>query len=404
MATSNRRLLIGRTVAALATALIPMTLTLALVRTGSAGDLGLVLASEVVPMLALLPVAGVVADRFPPQRTVLTADLVRAAAQLGIGAELLGGSPRVADLAVLAAVTGAAVAFGQPAVRTLVAGVVESSERLRVNTRLGVGQALAQVVGPAVAGALMLLVGAGWSSLLTGALFVVSATTLGGLRPRPAPDRPRRAPFFAELAEGWTETRRHPWFLANVLGHGAIHLSMGLVLTLGPLIAVRSLGGEASWVVIAQVATVGLVAGVFAAPRLPIRHPLVGVALGAAAYAVPMVAFALKLPMPVIVVTYSLAAFGIGLLGPLWETTLQRRIPSAVLGRVASLDTMISTVARPVGLAVAAPLAALVGTGVPLLAGAVLVAGTNLVILLLPDVREAPAVLAPGEGRAVQQA
>lgn len=118
------RLLIGRSFAAFATALIPTTLTLAVVRTGSAGDLGLVLAAELLPMLLLLPLAGVVADRHPARRVVLASDLARAAAQLGTGALLLSGPVRIPELAALAAATGVAVAFGNPSARTLVAGVV----------------------------------------------------------------------------------------------------------------------------------------------------------------------------------------------------------------------------------------------------------------------------------------
>ncbi|WP_051824409.1 MFS transporter [Kitasatospora aureofaciens] len=388
MTSPIRRLLAGRTLAALATALIPTTLTLAVVRTGSATDLGLVLSCELLPMLVLLPVAGVVADRFPPQRVVFTADLLRATAQLAIGAELLGGRVRIPDLAVLSAITGAAVAFGTPSVRTLVAAVVTGAERLRTNAQLGAAQGLAQIAAPAAAGGLMLLVGAGWSSLLTGALFIASATTLGGLRPDRSLQRAERSAFLGELREGWAETRRHPWFLANVLGHGVWHLTAGVLLTLGPLITVRHLGGDTAWVVIAEVGTVGTVAGVYAASRLPIRQPLVGVAVGAAVFALPLTAFALLLPVPVVTAAYFAGMFGVGVLNPLWETTMQRRIPPEALGRVGSFDTLISFAARPLGLAVAAPLAAGIGTTTPLLLGAALVGTANLAVLLLPTVRE----------------
>lgn len=388
MTSPIRRLLAGRTLAALATALIPTTLTLAVVRTGSATDLGLVLSCELLPMLVLLPVAGVVADRFPPQRVVFTADLVRATAQLAIGAELLDNGLRIPDLAVLSAITGAAVAFGTPAVRTLVAAVVTGAERLRTNAQLGAAQGLAQIAAPAAAGGLMLLVGAGWSSLLTGALFIASASTLGGLRPDRSLQRAERSAFLGELREGWAETRRHPWFLANVLGHGVWHLTAGVLLTLGPLITVRHLGGDTAWVVIAEVGTVGTVAGVYAASRLPIRQPLVGVAVGAAVFALPLTAFALLLPVPVVTAAYFAGMFGVGVLNPLWETTMQRRIPPEALGRVGSFDTLISFAARPLGLAVAAPLAAGIGTTTPLLLGAALVGTANLAVLLLPTVRE----------------
>jgi MFS family permease len=391
MISPTYRLLAGRTVAALATALIPTTLTLAIVRaTGSATDLGLVLSCELVPLLILLPVAGVIADRFPPQRVVLAADLVRAAAQLGIAAELLAGLVRIPDLAALSAVTGAGVALGTPAVRTLVAAVVAGPERLRINARLGVVSGLAQMAAPAMAGALILTVGAGWSSLLTGGLFAASALTLGGLRPERVAGRDRRGAFLRELRGGWTETRRHPWFLANVLGHGVWHLAAGFLLTLGPLIAVDHLGGATSWVIITQLGTIGMVAGVYAAARLPIRRPLVAVAVGAAAYALPMAAFGVRMPVAVVTIAYFVAMFGLGVLSPLWETTMQQRIPEEALGRVGSLDGLISFASRPLGLAVAAPVAALTGTMAPLLIGAVLVAAANLAVLLMPDVRRVP--------------
>ncbi|MBL1090606.1 MFS transporter [Streptomyces sp. 9-7] len=393
-----RRLLVGRTCAALATALIPTTLTLALLRghaagsTGSAGDLGLVLACELLPMLVLLPVAGVLADRFPPQRVVLAADLLRGAAQTAIGAELLCGLVRVPDLAVLAAVTGAAVAFGTPAVRTLVAATVDADQRLRLNSRLDVATGLAQTAGPATAGGMMLMLGAGWSSLLTGALFIGSAATLGGLHTRRAarPADGGHPGFRAQLREGWTETRRHRWFLTNVLGHGVWHLAAGFLLTLGPLIAVRSMGGDAAWVLVTQLGTVGMLVGAFAAGRLPIRRPLVGVAVGAAVLALPLAAFGLGLALPWAASAYFLAMFGLGVLSPLWETAIQRRIPREVLGRVGSFDTLISFAARPLGLAVAVPVATLLGTSAPLLAGAVLVAAANLAVLLLPEAWEHP--------------
>ncbi|MFI6977535.1 MFS transporter [Embleya sp. NPDC050154] len=400
MTPATRRLLLGRTFAALATALIPITLTLALVHTGSSTDLGLVLACELLPMLLLLPVAGVIADRFPPQRVILTADLVRAGAQLAIGAELLAGPVRIADLAVLSALTGAAVAFGTSAIRTLVVAVVPEPERLRTNARLGVAQGLAQVAAPAAAGGLILAVGAGWSSLLTGLLFLGSAATFGGLRPRRIERSDEREPFLGELRAGWVETRRHPWFLANVFAHGVWHLAAGFLLTLGPMIAVDRLGGDRSWVIIAQVGTAGLLLGVLISTRLPIRRPLVATSIGAAVYALPLAAFGLRAPMVVVTAAYFVGMFGLGVLSPLWETTIQRRIPQEALGRVGSFDSLISFAARPLGLAVAAPVAAAIGSATPLLIGAVLVAATNGALLLLPDVRALPpaseAAPAPG--------
>ncbi|WP_182897533.1 MFS transporter [Microbispora sp. H10830] len=385
------RLIAGRTVAALATALIPTGLTLAVIRvTGSALDLGVVLAAEMLPMLLLLPVGGVIADRFPPRRVILVADLVRCAAQVTLGSLLLLGRPGIAVMAGLAALTGAAVAFGVPAVSPLVIGVVPAQRRLRVNAHIGVAGGLAQIAGPALAGGMTLWLGPGWSFLLTGALFAGSAVTLGGLvtAPRPAIERDH---FLGDLREGWREARRHRWFLVSVAGHGVWHLAAGVLLTLGPVIAVRSLGGEPVWVVVAQAGTAAAVLGVFVAPRLPIRRPLAVAAVGAAAYACPLVAFAFPtaFPTPAVVVTaaYVVAMLGVGMLTPLWETVVQQRVEPQALGRVDSFDALISYAARPLGLAAAAPIAAWAGAALPLLTAAALVAAVNLAVLALPEVR-----------------
>lgn len=393
-----RRLLIGRTAAALATSLIPTTLTLAVVHAGSAaGSLGAILAAEFVPMLLLLPVAGVFADRFPPRRVIMLADLTRAAAQAGIGASLLAGAVNVPVLAALAAVTGAAVAFGTPAVKTLASATVSGPHRQQLNARLAVWQGLAQFAGPGVAGSLILGIGAGWSSLLTSALFIGSALTLGGPGTLTAAAAPAstaagtaagREPFVKALRAGWTETRRHGWFVANVVGHGIWNMTAGLLLTLGPVITIAHLGGGTAWVITLQAGTVGLLAGTWAAGRMHLRRPLIAVALGASAYALPLTALAITAPLPLLLTAYTAGMFGLGILNPLWETIMQQRIRPEALGRVGSFDSLISFAARPLGLALAAPIAASVGTALPLAVAAVLVGGSNLAIVAFPAVRE----------------
>ncbi|MGN9838006.1 MFS transporter [Nonomuraea sp. H19] len=424
----KNRLLIGRCLSALATALIPTTLTLAVLRaTGSGEALGIVLAAEMVPLLLLLPVGGVLADRLRPERVALSADLIRCLSQAAMAAELLLGLHRVLDLAVLSAVAGVAIAFGSPAVPRLVVAVVPGEERLRMNARIGVATSLSAVIAPALAGTVTLAADPGWAAALTAALFACSALTLGGIRTSKRPsialataptaptaherpdtecgvcegqhtecgehERPhpqRSGSFRRELGEGWREVRTRPWFLACVLGHGVWHFMAGLFLTLGPLTAVNELGGEATWVIIVQSGTVGLLAGVFAAPRLPIRRPLAVMQAGAACYLLPMMALAIPAPAAVVAGAYFVAMFGLGLLSPLWETIVAEEIPEGALGRVRSFDQLISFASRPFGLAVAAPLAGVTGVTALMVTGGVLVAAANLAGVLTSGPPRAP--------------
>ncbi|MEV7096285.1 MFS transporter [Amycolatopsis sp. NPDC051045] len=383
-----RRLLTGRSLSFLATALVPIALTLAVINaTGSAGDLGLVLAAELVPQLALLPVGGVLADRFPAQRVAFAADLLRGVAQLAIGTELLLGFVRITDLVVLSAVTGVGIAFGTPTMSPLVSAVVPGDARLAANGHLGVARGIAMVAGPGIAGVLVVTVGAGWSFIVTGVLFGAAAATLRGVRTPPRDASAPPASFFRELADGWREVRARSWFWTNLVGHAVANLAAGALMTLGPLIAVRSLGGEVVWVVIYQAGMAGLVVGALVAPRLRFGRPLVATSVCGGLFALPLLAFAVPVAPWAAAVAYGVGMLGVGTLNTVWQTTMQRLFPPTALARADSYDALLSFAARPLGLAVAAPVAGLIGVTTPLIALAVLVVVVHLAILALPDVR-----------------
>ncbi|MFF8908674.1 MFS transporter [Streptomyces olivaceoviridis] len=383
-----RRLLTGRTLSVLATCLIPTALTLAVIHsTGSAGDLGLVLACELIPQLVLLPIGGVLADRQPPQRVAFAADLVRGLVQLAIGIELLAGTVNILHLSVLSVITGAAVAIGTPTVSPLVTAVVPPEARLRANSHLGTARGVALVAGPGIVGVMVVTIGVGWSFVLTAVLFLVAATTLGGLKvtrhERPA----GHSTFVKDLAEGWQVVRSHRWFWTNLVGHGISNLTAGVLMTLGPLIAVRELGGDTSWVITYQCGMVGMLLGAYLAPRLSIPRPLVATSLGGAVFALPLLTFAVPAPTAVNAAAYFVAMLGLGILNTVWQTVMQQQFEPHTLARADSYDALLSFAARPLGLALAAPVAATTGNAAVLVVAAVLVGAGSLGLLALREVR-----------------
>src|ERR1700687_4220680 len=116
-----RLLFVGQATSAFGDRLVPIALAFAVLDlTGSASDLGFVLAAETIPMVLLVAVAGVWADRLPRQLFMLASDLVRMAAQGTTAVLLLTHEARLWHLLVLQAVYGAANAFFAPAVIGLV--------------------------------------------------------------------------------------------------------------------------------------------------------------------------------------------------------------------------------------------------------------------------------------------
>ena len=111
-----RNVFLAQSISVFGDGITPVALTFAVLGlTGSATDLGLVLAAQSLPLAALALVGGVWADRLPRAALMVTSDLVRAAVQIAGATLLLTGVAQIWQLALLAAVHGAAEAFFRPA-------------------------------------------------------------------------------------------------------------------------------------------------------------------------------------------------------------------------------------------------------------------------------------------------
>ncbi|MFJ5706198.1 MFS transporter [Streptomyces sp. NPDC093105] len=381
-----RLLFTGRVLSLTGDAVIPAALALAVLEaTGSTGALALVLACAMVPKLLLLPVGGVLADRFDARAIALAMDLVRCATQLLVGLQLLGGSPTLWLIATASAAGGAAGAFAMPTASPLVRGTVAEAGLLRANAAMGIAHSATRVGGPALAGALVLTVGPGWAFVLDAASFAVSAALLAVLRIDRVPV-PRRS-FLTDLRQGWREVRSRDWYWTSLVAHSAWNGAAAVLMTLGPALALDRLGGAGAWVLLLQVGAVGLLAGSLLADRLRPTRPVLTANLALASYALPLLLLAAGAPAWAVIGAYGLAQAGLGFLTPVWDTVVQRAVPEQVLARVVSYDSLLSFAAMPVGYALAPLAADAWGPGVPLAVAAVLVGGCCLATALVPGVR-----------------
>ncbi|PWU44687.1 MFS transporter, partial [Micromonospora globispora] len=383
---SFRLLFLGRTVSAVGDAVVPTALALAVLRaTGSTTALALVLGCAMVPRLLLLPLGGVVADRFDARRVALATDLVRCAAQLAVGAELLSGTPALSHIAAASALGGAASAFAMPTASPLVAGTVEHDGRQQANALMGVTANTSRLAGPALAGLLIWTAGPGWAFILDALSFALSALLLAVIRVRHVPV-PRRS-IRADLVLGWREVRSRDWFWSSLLAHGVWNGAAAVLLTVGPVVAVDQLGGEGVWVLLQQGGAVGMLAGSLLAGRLRPRRPVLVANLGLALYAAPLLLLAVAAPAAAVIAAYCVALAALGFLNPVWETVVQAHVPPGVLARVTSYDWLMSLGAMPIGYALA-PLAARAwGPPAPLAVAATLVALACAGTAAVPAVR-----------------
>ncbi|MFH8471400.1 MFS transporter [Streptomyces sp. NPDC018000] len=395
-----RLLFIGRTLSLLGDSAIPTALSLAVyLATGSTGALALVLGCAMIPKLLLLPLGGVVGDRFNARTVALITDLLRCVTQLFVGAELLGGSPALWQIALAEAIGGAAGAFAMPTVSPLIRGTVAESGLLRANSLMAVVNSATRLGGPAIAGALILTAGPGWAFVLDGASFAVSAALLSAMKVRHVPI-PRRS-LLTDLKEGWSEVRGRDWYWTSLIAHTVWNGAAAVLMTVGPALFVRELGGKGVWIALLQTGAVGLLLGSLLAGRAHPRRPVLMANLGLATYALPLGLLAAHAPVAVTIAAYGIAQAGLGFLTPVWETSVQSAVPAHALARVTSYDWLLSLGAMPLGYALAPLAASAWGAEVPLAVAAVTVGAACLATAAVPGVRRFGA---PGrqEERAVE--
>lgn len=385
-----RLLFVGQAVSLVGDALVPVALAFAVLDlTGSASDLGFVLAAQLVPFVVFLLAGGVVADRISRRKLMLASDLVRLVVEAAVAALLLSGTARIWQLIVLNAVFGTAEAFFRPASTGLTPATVSPADLQQANALLGMSRSFGNVIGPAIAGVLVATIGPGAAIAVNAGTFAVSAAFLAVMRPV-RPEAPLGGRSFArELSTGWQEFRSLTWLWVEVAAASLFLLGFDAPFrVLGPLVAKHSLGGASAWAAIVACGGAGAVLGGAVAMRYRPRRPLL-LCNTLTLLAVPTgVLLAIPAPLPLIAACQFLGGGAFGLFGAVWETTMQRSVPPDKLSRVSAYDWMGSVAMMPIGLAVAGPVSVAFGVRATLVAASIWGAGTMFLALSFRAVRE----------------
>ena len=254
------RLVFGASVASLiGDGVVPVALAFAVLDlTGSATDLGIVLAARVVALVSSLLIGGVVADRVGRRAVMVAADVVRLGAQAAIGVLLVTSQATIAEMVVAQLLVGGASGFFNPASSGLLP-MVAGDHLQQANTLKGMAMAGGNIVGPAISGALVVATGPGAALLIDAASYAVSALLLTRVNVT-AQVPPTHHGFVAELREGFAEVRKRTWVWA-VIASAAFWNVMAAFTVLGPVVAKNSLGGPAAWAAILTAEGVGWLAG-----------------------------------------------------------------------------------------------------------------------------------------------
>jgi MFS family permease len=344
----------ARTVSTAGTAMAPVALAFAVLHlTDSGGALAQVLTARTAAMVLFLLVGGVVSDRMSRTTVLQLAHGLTAVTQGTAAVLVISGHADLWMLTGIEALNGAASAFTFPAMAGIVPLVIDRGRLQPANALLAFSRSGLTVVGPAVAGLLVVTVGPGWALVFDAATYLIAILCLWRVK-LPARDpvsAPERTSMWAELRDGWSEFASRTWLWVVVVVFGLLNaIHFGALGVLGPLVSSRApaLGAD-GWGLALSAEALGTVVATVLMLRLSVRHPLRVGMIAIAAIAVPIVMLGLSPSTWPLVLAMFVAGSGTEMFGVGWSTAMQQHIPEAVLSRVSSYDALGSFVAMPLG-------------------------------------------------------
>jgi DHA3 family tetracycline resistance protein-like MFS transporter len=355
------------------------------------GALSIVGIAMTVPTVVFLLIGGVVSDRYDRRLVMIWADTLRAAAVAVLAVLVLMHALQFWQLVVLVAVYGIGTAFFTPAFEAIVPELVPNQDLPAANSLDQFMRPLAlRLIGPVLGGALVAL-SAGVAFAVDAASFAASLLAVLAMR-RTERLRPELAVSTkTALKEGLRFVRRRVW-LWGTLGSAAITylVFLGPAEVLLPYVVKNELHGSAG--TLGLVLAAGGVGAVGAAafvghrghPRRDMTVMYVTWTLATLAIAGYGIATAAWQLMVACLLFNALEAAGT----IVWATIKQRHVPLSMLGRVSSLDWLISIGLLPISFALTAPVAALIGVRATLIGAAVIGAVVTLSALALPGMRD----------------
>jgi MFS family permease len=344
-----------------------------------------------VPTILFLLLGGVASDRFERRRIMIGADVLRAAAGATLAWLALTGALEVWHACALAAMYGTGAAFFAPAFDAVVPDIVPSDRLAQANALDQLVRPLVfRMAGPAIGGLLVASGGAGLVFALDSASFIFSAALLCRVRVEAQPKPGRARSVARDLAEGWRFVRRRAWLWATFASAAVAYLCfMGPVEVLLPYLVKNDLEGSARDLgMVFAAGGIGSVSCAIAMGQSDIPRRSITFIYACWTLATLAVAgYGLSSSMWQLMLA-ALAFNALETAGTIvWATLKQRHVPRGMLGRVSSIDWLISIGLLPLSFALTGPVAAAIGTRGTLVAAGIVGAAATAAAFFVPGLR-----------------
>ena len=361
--------------------------------TGSALLLGVIGFCTQIPTFLLASFAGVFADRVSRRRVLQYTQILSMIQAFTVAFLVLTGTVQVWHIVSASLFIGMVNAFDIPARQSFFIEMIEKKEDLAnaiaLNSSMFNG---ARLVGPAVAGALIALLGEGVCFLLNGISFLAVIMALAMMRLKPPKAAAGGTAVWKELREGFAYALGFTPIRYILMMLALISLAGMPYAVIMPLFAGEVLhGGAHTFGFLMAASGVGaFAAAVYMASRRSVLRLGMIIAIAAALFGVALITFSLSRWLWLSLFTLFAAGFAAITQVASCNTILQTVVDDDKRGRVMSFYTMAFMGMAPFGSLLAGALASRIGAPATLALGGIsCLAGSLVFYLKLPAIRRA---------------
>lgn len=331
-------------------------------RGGSATELGIVVGSITVAYLILSPFGGVIADRYGRIRMAAITDTWGGIVLLVQAIWFTTGHVPFWFLLFAQINFGLMWAIFWPSLAGVVPALVEEDQLMTGNALTQMTSNLMLILGSSVGGWIIATHGSSIALIIDATTFIVAGSIVLTLRHLTIAPDPTENSMFDDLLHGWKVFLSFRWIVIVVFGFSSVFMCWSAIdSVLGPLLAIKKFHGASSWASIIATEFVGYLVGSLIAIKIRPKYPMRFLLLGTYAICGYLVALAFSNSVWLIAIFAFFFGVNFDLWGAIWSTALQKEVPKESLSRVSAFDGMGTLLTRPIGVALAAPLASAIG-------------------------------------------
>ena len=358
--------------------------------TGSMVLLGGISFCSQIPIFLFSPLGGIVADQYSRHRVVIATQTASMLLALALASLTLTGTVRIWHIFVLAALLGVVNAFDIPARQSFIVDMVARADLMNAIALNSSMFNASRVVGPAIAGILVAVIGEGWCFFANGVSYIAVIVGLLLMRVEPHQRVTDGGSPLANIVEGFRFVIRNRPIHALLILLGIAAMTGMPFTVLMPVFADRILhGGPKALGWLTGCAGIGaLAAALLLASRQTLKGLTVWIAAASTAFGAGLIVFALSRTFWFSAVILVPVGFSLMLQMGSSNTLIQSMVPDHLRGRVMSVYSMMIMGMAPFGGLLAGIVADRLGAPTTVAIGGVIcLAAAGIFRTQLPEIR-----------------